>query len=74
MHKYLSLIQNFLRKIPESGLGIPTDRDQQSLVFPNNPKSTLPLKENPKKYFLKSKTLKNTLFKQKFIKQKLTTI
>ena len=30
------------------GVGIPTDRDQRSWVFLNNPKNTLPLKENPK--------------------------
>ena len=40
------------------GLGIPTDRDQRSWVFLNNPKNTLPLKENPKYYFPKSETLK----------------
>ena len=44
-------------------LGIPTDMDQRSWVFLNNPKNTLPLKENPKKYFPKSETLKNTLLK-----------
>ena len=30
-------------------------------IFLNYPKNTLPLTENPKKYFPKSKTLKNTL-------------
>ena len=36
---------------PGGGLGIPTDRNQRSWVFLNSPKNTLPLKENPKKYF-----------------------
>ena len=44
-----------------SGIGIPTDRDQQSWVFRNDPKNTLPLTGNSEKYFLKSETLKNTL-------------
>ena len=47
------------------GLGIPTDRDQQSWVFLSNPKNTLALKENPKKYFPKRETLKNTLLTEK---------
>ena len=45
---------------PGGELGIPTDRDQRSWVFLRNPKNTLALKENPKKYFPKSETLKNT--------------
>ena len=40
---------------PGGGLGITTDRDQRSWVFLNNPKNTLPLKENPKKAFRKVK-------------------
>ena len=46
---------------PGGGLNKPTDRDQRSWVFLNYPKNTLPLTEHPKKYFPKSKTLKNTL-------------
>ena len=49
--------------IPGGGLGIPTDRDQRSWVFLSNPKNTLALKENPKKYFPKSETLKNILLR-----------
>ena len=45
------------------GLDKSTYRDQRSWVFLNYPKNTLPLTENPKKYFPKSKTLKNTLEK-----------
>ena len=45
---------------PGGGLGVPTDRDQRSWIILNNPKSTLPLKENPKNTFRK---LKNTLLK-----------
>ena len=54
---------------PGGGLDKPTDRDQRSWVFLNDPKNTLPLTENPKEYFSKSKTLKNTL-KTLFISQK----
>ena len=35
---------SLLKLFPGGGLGIPTDRDQQSWVFLNNPKNTLPLK------------------------------
>ena len=49
--------------IPGGDHGIPIDRDQRSWVFLKNPKNTLPLKENPKKYFPKSETLKNALLK-----------
>ena len=49
---------------PSGGrLGIPTDRDQRIWVFQNNPKNILLPKENPKKYFPKSETLKSTLLK-----------
>ena len=46
---------------PGDGLDKPTDSDRRSWVFLNDPKNTLPLTENLKKYFPKSKTLKNTL-------------
>ena len=46
---------------PGGGLNKPTYRDQQSWVFLNDPKNTLPLTENLKKYFPKSKALKDTL-------------
>ena len=44
-------------------MDLPLDRDQQSWVLLSNPKNTLALKENPKKYFPKSETLKNILLK-----------
>ena len=51
--------QAFLHdSLPGSGLDKPTDRDQQSWVFLNDPKNTLPLTAKPKEYFPKSKALK----------------
>ena len=38
-----------------SGLGIPTDRDQRSWVFLNNPKKYFSTDRKPKKYFQKTK-------------------
>ena len=43
---------------PGSGLDNPTDRDQRSWVFLNNPKNTLPLTENPPKILSEQQTLK----------------
>ena len=51
----------FQRTLPGAEFDIPTDRDQRSWVFLDNPKNTLPLTENPNKCSLGSKTLKNTL-------------
>ena len=53
----------YLLANPGGGLGKPTDRDQRSSVFLNDPKKYFPLTENPQKYFPKSKTLKNTLLR-----------
>ena len=55
-----SIIQNQVTN-PGGGLDKATDRDQRSWVLLNNPKNTLPPTENPKKYFPKNKTLKNTV-------------
>ena len=54
---------------PGTGFGILTDRDQVELAwrvgyFRATENNTLPLAENHKKYFLLSKTLKNTVIKQ----------
>ena len=46
---------------PEGIFDIPTDRDQQKWVFANDPKIILPLTENPQKYFMESKILKELL-------------
>ena len=43
--------------VPGGGLAIPTDRDQRSSIFFNDPKNISLPKENPKKYFPKSETL-----------------
>ena len=49
---------------PGGGLDKPTDRDQRSWVFLNDPKNTLPLtdRENPKKYFPEKQNTNKTLF------------
>ena len=47
---------------PRGGLGKPTDRDQRSRVLPNNSKKYFANTDRkPRKYFPKSKNLKNTL-------------
>ena len=51
---------------PRGGLDKPTDRDQQSWIFLNDQKHTLPLTENPKKILSKKQNpkkiaLKNTI-------------
>ena len=40
-------------KSPGGGLDKPTDRDQRSWVFLNDPKNILPLTENPQKILSK---------------------
>ena len=50
-------------RVPGGRLGIPTDRDQRNWVFPNDQKKYFAPERKPKKNFLKSKTLKNTLLK-----------
>ena len=44
---------NFIIDSQGGGLGIPTDRNQRSCVFLNDPKNTLPLKK-PKKILSKN--------------------
>ena len=46
---------------PAGGLDKPTDRDQRSRVFLTYPNKYFATDRTPKKYFPKSKTLKNTL-------------
>ena len=59
------LLQKKLGEGLSQGVDLAFLQTRISLVgyFWTTPKNTLPLKENPKKYFMKSETLKNTLLK-----------
>ena len=68
METYLRSVSSFIRKLnaanpPGGGLEKPTDRDQRSWVFLNDPKKYFATNRKPKKYFPKSKTIKKYLQK-----------